>query len=370
MEVWLIVVGFLFGLDLCIQLSIATAFKSNSQHALNQDIGDWPSAAVLVVVKDEAQNLPAFLKALKSQDLPVKFVLIDDHSSDESLLIMQRAQMEDDRFEVQSATSHQGKKEILHHAVMARNEEFILLTDADCILHGQFWAKTFLQAMVVAHADFGVGSGLIYPGRSWWTRWQSQQNLRMHQLFHAAIHWKIPYMAVGRSIAIRTKAFKEVNGMLHHIDLKGGTDDLLLQDFVRMGKKVISVPQATTWSEAPATFKGLIAQRNRHLSAGFRYPAFATFLVFAFEILALALPIGVLFISFFFKTWILALLALTVYFAAAFLHDLNASIYLTKATGNDVSNNLWLRNAWVSAINALTSMVAFCVKPTQWTKRK
>lgn len=371
MVIWLIVIGLLFSFDLCLQLSIAATFIDHPLFESNTQVGEKVSAAVVVVVKDEEKNLPNLFDSLRKQNFSkLKFVLIDDHSTDASLAIMRDVQLVDERFEVHEAGVFTGKKSALHYVIMQRNEDYMLLTDADCVMHNDSWVKHSLMAMQRNKADLGVGSGLLYEGKNWWTRWQARQNLRMHQLFHAAIHWNYPYMAVGRSLVLKTDAFKNVNGMLQHLDLPGGTDDLLLQTFVRNRKTVISIPEATTWSHPAKTFKGLIAQRNRHLSAGFRYPALANALVFTYEILAITLLVGVL-ITFFISSSIpVSLSVLVLYVLCSFLHDINSVSFLRKATGNDVTNNLWLGNAWVSTINALTSMLALCVKPAQWTKRR
>ena len=80
-------------------------------------------------------------------------------------------------------------------------------------------------------------------------------------------------MGVGRNLAYTRACFTATKGFASHIRQLSGDDDLLVQDAVRQGQRVVVVadPSAHTLSEAAKTWAAWWRQKRRHLSAGRAY---------------------------------------------------------------------------------------------------
>jgi hypothetical protein len=175
-------------------------------------------------------------------------------------------------------------------------------------------------------------------------------------------------MAVGRSMGLRRSSFIQAGAMEAHLNHPSGTDDLMLQDFVRSGMRVRSLPQAVTWTRAPRTVQQWIVQRNRHLSVGDRYPIQALLLVWIVEVTSLLLPfvlvVGVILSS---ELWysIMGLLLLLLY---GKLTDIISVQFLDAAQVRSKAGHLPWIGMTVSTVNTLISAMAAGQMPKRWKR--
>lgn len=110
-----------------------------------------PDVAVIVAMRDEAENIIYCLQSLKKQTYPehlYKVYVADDRSQDTSRQLVNAFIQNDNRFKLISVTqdkySLKGKMNVLAQALDQIEADIILITDADCIVNPK-WMGTFVD---------------------------------------------------------------------------------------------------------------------------------------------------------------------------------------------------------------------------------
>jgi len=112
--------------------------------------------SVVVPCRNEATQLPYLISALKAQTCPFfELILVDDHSTDDTLQFMQSLVSEFQTINVLTS-SGRGKKQALRKGIDAARAELILTTDADCIPSAG-WIETMCKAYRCSYADVLIG---------------------------------------------------------------------------------------------------------------------------------------------------------------------------------------------------------------------
>lgn len=325
---------------------------------------------LIVVFKDESSLLPGLLDdlvQLKANE--ISCFLVDDHSTDEGPELVRSFATDHEHLMYQRLPDDvHGKKAGLHHVLSRVNAEYILLTDADCSIPNAGFVERMRSALA-AGADLVVGSGLMHVPATWIGQSYAHITLQQHVLFHAAIAWKLPYMAVGRSMAFRLDAYKASGAMSGHLSHSSGTDDLLLQDFVRAGMRIVSRPDALTYSYAPISLSAWVKQRSRHLSVGDRYPIQVLLMIWTTAMLPILFTLASVLFFFYQPFTLLGILSLFILLLLTKLTDIILMQFLDAARVQLYRQYLPWLDVVVSSVNALISAMAASRMPKQWTRR-
>ena len=82
----------------------------------------------------------------------------------------------------------------------------------------------------------------------------------------------IPYMGVGRNMAIRRSTFIQNKGYANHIDLLSGNDDLYVNENSNKSNTAIQLdPDTFVYTKAKENIKAFLKQKTRHISTSTRY---------------------------------------------------------------------------------------------------
>jgi cellulose synthase/poly-beta-1,6-N-acetylglucosamine synthase-like glycosyltransferase len=107
-----------------------------------------PTVAVIVAMRDEAENIIYCLQSLKKQTYPehlTKVYVADDRSQDESRQLVGAFIQDDPRFKLISITENKynlkGKMNVLAQVLDQIEADIVLITDADCIVNPK-WIGT------------------------------------------------------------------------------------------------------------------------------------------------------------------------------------------------------------------------------------
>ncbi len=141
--------------------------------------------------------------------------------------------------------------------------------------------------VVIGYSPMTNGSGIL-------NRLVQYETWQTAQLYLSAAQVGQPYMAVGRNMGLHRTVFQQVNGFSSHIDLPGGTDDLLVQS-LSARHRVVPVGAPHTWmrTQPPGSWRAWWRQKKRHISTGWRY-RWRDQGVLAAWTLSYALPLGAL----------------------------------------------------------------------------
>ena len=204
-----------------------------------------------------ANTLRSLLGADYEGDLEV--IVVDDGSSDRTASEVERIAAEDPRVRLLRQENH-GKARALQRALAAVRNEIVVFLDADTNCQ-----RDTLRKLVqpFAAAEIGAVSGHAKVGnlRSFIARCQALEYTVGFNLDRRAYtRWNCITVVPGAISAIRKSAIDEVGGL--SLDTLAEDTDLTLALHKR-GQRIVYVPDAIAWTEAPETVRTLARQRFR-----------------------------------------------------------------------------------------------------------
>lgn len=233
-----------------------------------------PAVTVVVVARNEQENLKELLPVLDTQDYPEYEVLVmDDRSYDgtHDYLQEEAEAFQHVRFiRIENTPEHvTPKKYALTIALKKALHPVVLLTDADCRPEGANWISGMVgrwrspqQSIVLGFSPYFRRSGFL------------NFLIRSETLFTAVQYLSLalagrPYMGVGRNLMYRRQLFFDNRGFYTHLSVMGGDDDLLMNEVATGDNTVVSLnPDTFVWSIPKETWPEWRRQKRRHLNVG------------------------------------------------------------------------------------------------------
>lgn len=233
--------------------------------------------SVIICARNEADNLRMNLREVLHQDYSGdwELIVVDDASSDDTPQILSAFQQEYPRLKVIRLVSKlfPGKKYALEQGIAASRYEQILLTDADCVPASTRWLAGMAKAMgsspeteiVLGYGPMRRSTEPINP----WVRYETAVTAMQYFSF-ASI--RMPYMGVGRNLAIKKSVFQRVGGFALHQHIPSGDDDLLINAGATTRNVAACLePDAFVFSTGKKTLREWLVQKRRHLGAATAY---------------------------------------------------------------------------------------------------
>lgn len=221
--------------------------------------------SVVVALKDEEHNVKRLIESLSLQKttFPIEFILVDDHSDDNTKDLIEGLILGDKKFKLIS-NSGEGKKAAVISGVKVAVNEIILQTDADCFLP-EFWVTSMVNRKLAGGADLVLGP--VYPFRN-----KSVLNglIRLEWLamqFITAFTARLnkPGMANGANIAFNKSDYLAFYESELGQNFASGDDMFFLRFLQKMGRNIgFNLDQkAIVKTEMPNNIKALAQQRIR-----------------------------------------------------------------------------------------------------------
>ena len=256
---------------LLIVQTIAPLLRKNASKLSNSST---PPFSVIVCAHNEVENLKSQMPLLLSQQyVDFEIIIVLDRCSDGSSALMKsvnNARV----LTVEIPTVPEGfspKKYALTQGIKMAQNEWLLLTDADCGPVSDQWIRSFAQCisekteLILGISPYEDQPGLI-------------SRLTAYETLHTAIHYTSAatqgkaYMGVGRNIAYRKSAFHQKEGFRPFEAVVGGDDDLLVQKIATPHNTAVNFrSDSLTYSSPERKWKGYLKQKTRHLSVGKHY---------------------------------------------------------------------------------------------------
>ena len=242
------------------------------------DIEPEHGFSILVVFRDEMENLKSLIEHLKQLDYPTdKFevLLIDDDSEDGSADLLKSFKEEDPEFNMkvlkfQSASSSP-KKEAIEMGLGKASFDWIITTDADCAM-GPDFLKSYDQFLTLHSAKLVAGPVVCNADDSFVQGFQALDFLSLQGSTmggfggHGSIPFLKPFMCNGANLCYNKKAFLELGGYEGNKNVASGDDVFLLEKmlehhetevhFIKSGSALVQTQPKKTW-------KSLASQRVR-----------------------------------------------------------------------------------------------------------
>lgn len=232
--------------------------------------------SVIICAKDEEENLRKFLPLVLAQKYPdYEIIVVNDGSTDGTedyldFMKKQHPQLKTS-FVPNGATNLSTKKLAISIGIKAAKNDWLLLTDADCMPDSESWIEHMVRNFT-STTEFVLGYGGYLEKKGWLNKLIKYDTLLIAIQYMGMAYAHKPYMGVGRNMAYRKSTFERLNGFTGTLNLKSGDDDLLVNrggDFFNC--RIETASTSATWSEPHQQFGAWLHQKKRHLSVSNKY---------------------------------------------------------------------------------------------------
>lgn len=267
--------------------------------------------SVIICARNEYENLVTFLPVILEQDYPdFEVVVVNDCSDDGTQDLLEKLQLKYPRLKYSQIKHDEkfthGKKLALTIGIKAAKNEWLLLTDADCVPNSKHWIAG-MQRNFTSTADIVLGYGSYLKKKGFINK------LIRYDTFFIALQYfsyalaKVPYMGVGRNLAYRKSVFMKNKGFASHAHLSSGDDDLFVNEVSTKTNTRIEFSSDTHNISIPKNnFEEWSIQKKRHLSTGNMYKTKHVILLSLENFSRVIFYLAVLVLLFTPNTWVVA----------------------------------------------------------------
>lgn len=237
-----------------------------------------PPVSIVICARNEEENLKHFLPKVLEQKYPnYEVIVVNDCSADNSDIVLENFQKQYPHLKVTTIKEDEKfshtKKLALTVGIKAAKNEWLLLTDADCVPQSDLWLATMAEnfkgntEVVLGYGGYLSEKGLL------------NKLIRFDTLLIAMNYFGLtligkPYMGVGRNLAYKRSLFFKNRGFASHSQIDSGDDDLFIREVANKANTVIEFRhEAHTLSVPRKTRSNWIRQKRRHTSTSKYYSA-------------------------------------------------------------------------------------------------
>ena len=233
----------------------------------------FQSVSILVVVKNEAENLKKLIPILLNQQYQGLWDIhiVDDHSMASPLELWQDPAFNHSRLHLHRLPSDKaGKKQGLAYGLDKVTYDYVLLTDADCRPVSQNWLNLMQTALEDNEIVLGYSPYLQ-------TNTFLNQTIRLETDYTALMYLSSAlygqgYMGVGRNLLYHKSIAVSSQNLQKHKSLLSGDDDLMVNELSHTYQFSIQIdPFSFVESIPKSTWKDWLKQKSRHVTTARHY---------------------------------------------------------------------------------------------------
>ncbi|MBU2939085.1 glycosyltransferase [Lacinutrix sp. C3R15] len=263
--------------------SLAFGFEKVKSFTL-EDVEAKTGFSVIIPFRNEAENLPELLASIETLQYPkhlFEIILVDDASEDASVAIIKdyistkktASASSNIRIIKNIRNSLSPKKDAITSAIQVANHNWIVTTDADCVLP-KFWLDSFDAFIQKTETHFIVAPVTYSKVNSFLKRFQLLDILSLQGATIGGFGIQKPFLCNGANLAYKKDLFNTVKGFKGNTNIASGDDIFLLEKALKQdAKKVhyLKCQHTIVTTEAEKTISNLIAQRVRWASKSTNY---------------------------------------------------------------------------------------------------
>ncbi|PKP20469.1 MAG: hypothetical protein CVU05_08995 [Bacteroidetes bacterium HGW-Bacteroidetes-21] len=223
--------------------------------------------SILIPFRNEANNLPHLIDSLKKQSVqPFEIIFIDDHSTDHGLDIIRQFSQNSTPIKILTCEEREtGKKAALKKGLDIAQGEWVLQTDADCVLP-KTWVETFISYIQHHPKTLLIAGPVIFNRSKSIFSWFFELDF-LSLVFSGAglIGAGRPIYCNGANMAYRRETAMEI-GDTYYSAIPSGDDVFLLQQTAQRHKDSIAFLKskaALVSTLAPKSLGDFLTQRIR-----------------------------------------------------------------------------------------------------------
>ena len=262
--------------------------------------------SVLIAARNEGNNIEKLLKSIYNQTFSKELfevIIIDDHSEDNTKLVVENfiKEHKDLNLKIFNAEK-EGKKLAISQALHIAENEFIIVTDADCYLK-----ETWIESIVNFYKEKGckmiLAPVLLSPAETFFEKIQVLEHLSLIGSTAGSAAIGFPVMCNGANMAYEKAAALEVEKLRKDFNIPSGDDMFLMEQFVKKygskNVKFLLSKAAIVKTKTCKTISEFFRQRKRWVSKTKSYTSwkiiFTALVVLFFNLSIISLLINALF---------------------------------------------------------------------------
>ncbi len=275
-----------------------------------QDLKPKTMFSVIIPFRDEVKHLSKLLDSILALNYPkdqFEIIFVDDDSKDSSVELIQnvldasrqKGNLQFDTIKIiqNKHSSNSPKKDAINTAIDITKNEWIITTDADCILP-KYWLDAYDEYIQNENPNCIVAPVAYGDKDSFFKRFQALDFLSLQGATIGGFGLNRPFLCNGANFAYRKAVFKDLNGFNGNSDIASGDDIFLLEKLKQFNAKKVSYLKSTeaiVLTNPLTNIDELIQQRLRWASKTSRNPNWFSkivgFIVFSGNLVCIALPI-------------------------------------------------------------------------------
>jgi cellulose synthase/poly-beta-1,6-N-acetylglucosamine synthase-like glycosyltransferase len=233
---------------------------------------------VIIPARNEAKNIKACVDSILVQDYPsdaFEIIVIDDFSEDDTAFIVNAINAQFPQVRLLKLADHckdgealAYKKKAIEMAVSVAKGNWIVTTDADCIVPKK-WLSLYNQYIQVHQPSFVAAPVMFIKTAGILNQFQLLDFLALQGITAAAVGAGKHSMSNGANLAFEKTAFIAVGGYQGVDHIASGDDMFLMHKMKQTLHKPVGYlfhPDAIVLTAAMDTWKGFIMQRIRWAS--------------------------------------------------------------------------------------------------------
>jgi len=302
--------------------------------------------SIVIPFRNEALNLPNLLQSIIDLQYPrdlYEIIFVDDESTDNSKEIID--QVLDTKFSNENFTrtdikiisnkrqTNSPKKDAITKAISIAKNDWIITTDADCILPKQ-WLNSFDEFIQKTNAKCIVAPVIYKTNNMLLEKFQLLSILSLQGSTIGGFGIGKPFLCNGANLAYTKKLFFDLDGFNGNSNIASGDDIFLMEKAIRNCKnnvQYLKCHEAIVTTKPEKSWSSLISQNLRWAAKTSTYSnvfgKLTGFIVLVMNALIIALFVLCLFKIVSLKTFIYVLI---IKFSADFLIIFKTSIFFKQ----------------------------------------
>ncbi len=259
--------------------SIATFLYGSTIAALYYGLRKKPQSApqkpaktrfsIVVAFRDEEEHLYNLFDSLRALEYPpslFEIIAVNDHSSDNSVAILQKWKIAHPELTVRILESPEpSKKAALTFGISKATHSWIVTTDADCSIPS-CWLQQFNTIICNKKTALIAGPVECSSNGSFLEEFQRLDFLSLQGTTMGVFGLSIPFLCNGANMCYKKEAFESVQGFEGNQHIASGDDVFLLEKIVQRYPKEIhyaKYKESCVKSSPQMDWKSLLSQRMR-----------------------------------------------------------------------------------------------------------
>ncbi len=223
-------------LSIYISMLIIFLVSANKMQELKieKSLGNFQKFSIIIPFKNESSNLPTLLKSLKKikyKKNNFEIIFIDDNSTDNGKEIIRKFT---DTLPItllnNNRKSNSPKKDALEAGIKQAKYDFIITTDADCMLPEKL-LLSYNQLIQEKKVKMIIAPVKYFDNDDFFSQFQSIEFLTLQGFTKGACALNYPFLSNGANFGFDKKSFIELGAYSGNNQIASGDDTFILEKF-------------------------------------------------------------------------------------------------------------------------------------------